>query len=177
MKDDLEQLAKIMESKNKIDEKVSAIIERPALRGHTGEYIASKIFDIKLEYSASCKAIDGAFRTGTHAGKTVNIKWYGMLENILDVSKDNGPNFYLVLTGPKSVSLSSRGATRPWVISYVFLFESTQLAKDLKYVKKGIATSVKNRLWERAEIYPKDTNTPLTLTQEQRRLLGLFGDN
>ena len=92
MIDDLEQLAKIIKRKNTIDDEVSAIVERPALIGHVGEYIASKVFDIKLEESASRKAIDGIFRKGKIAGKTVNIKWYGKQENILDISEKNGPD-------------------------------------------------------------------------------------
>ena len=58
MKDDLEQIAKIIKRKNVIDDEVAAITGRPALIGHTGEYIASRIFDIKLEESATQKAID-----------------------------------------------------------------------------------------------------------------------
>ena len=77
MIDDLEQLAETIKRKNTIDDKVSAIVNRPALIGHVGEYIASKVFDIKLEESASRKAIDGIFRKGKIVGKTVNIKWYG----------------------------------------------------------------------------------------------------
>ena len=173
----LEQLANIIKRKNAVDDEVAVITERPALIGHTGEYIASRVFDIELEESASHKAIDGVFRTGENAGKTVNIKWYGKQENILDVSEKNGPDFYLVMTGPKSVSSSSRGTTRPWLISYVYVFESVNLIQDLEKVKKGVATSVKKRLWEMAEIYPESRNSQLILTQEQRQLLESFGDS
>ena len=176
-REDLRSLARTIKEKNIIDAEISQIIGRPAARGHAGEFIVSRIFNIELEESASHKAIDGVFRTGENAGKTVNIKWYGKQENILDVSEKNGPDFYLVMTGPKSVSSSSRGTTRPWLISYVYVFESVNLIQDLEKVKKGVATSVKKRLWEMAEIYPESRNSQLILTQEQRLLLESFGDS
>jgi len=53
-----------------------------------GEWIASKVFDIQLEDSAVAKAIDGRFRSGPLAGKTVNIKIYGKREGLLDTNSD-----------------------------------------------------------------------------------------
>lgn len=173
----LQSLVKKIKQKNIIDAEIARILERPAERGHTGEYIASRIFNIKLGKSASAKSIDGHFTSGDLTGRTVNIKWYGKQENSLDISKEDGPNFYLVMTGPESVSSSSRGTTRPWLISYVFLFDSAKLIQDLKNVKQGIATSVKKRLWEIAEIYPEPRNSQLILSLEQRRLLESFGDS
>jgi len=173
----LQSLVRTIKRKNIVDAEIAQIIERPAERSHAGEYIASLIFNIELEKSASAKSIDGHFTSGNLTGRTVNIKWYGKQERILDISKEDSPDFYLVMTGPKSVSPSSRGATRPWLISYVFLFDSAKLIQDLNNVKQGIATSVKKRLWETAEIYPEPRNTQLILTQEQRLLLGSFGDS
>jgi len=72
---DLEKLASEIAKMNSVGNKISEITQRPATLGHTGEYIASKIFDIELEESASAKGIDGHFRSGSLAGKTVNIKW------------------------------------------------------------------------------------------------------
>jgi hypothetical protein len=118
--------------------------------------------------------VDGHFASGNLAGKTVNIKWYGKWEGILDVSPENSPDYYLVMSGPKSVSLSSRGVTRPWLISNVFLFDSIKLLQDLKDVKIGVATSVKKQLWEEAEIYPTQRNGRLILSDEQKNLIKLF---
>ncbi len=176
-RENLQSLARMIKQKNIVDTEVAQIIGRPAERGHAGEYIASRIFNIQLEKSASTKNIDGHFTDGNMAGKTVNIKWYGKQERILNISKEEGPYFYLVMTGPKSVSSSSRGTTRPWLISYVFLFESAKLSQDLKNVKQGIATSVKKQLWEMAEIYPEPRNSQLILTKEQRLFLESFGDS
>lgn len=172
--EDLQSLAKVIRQKNAADAEIARSTGRPAERGHAGEYIAAAIFDIELERSASKKGIDGHFIGGNLAGKTVNIKWYGKLENILDISIESGPDFYLVMTGPKSVSLSSRGGTRPWLISYVFLFDSAKLLQELKHLKVGIATSVKKKLWEMAEIYPTQRNGQLILSAEQQNLLKLF---
>jgi len=54
---------------------------------------------------------------------------------------------------------------------------SGMLAQWAVLDKKGIATSVKKRLWEMAEIYPEPRNSQLILTQEQRLLLESFGDS
>ena len=45
----LEQLAMTIRNKNTIDATISGIIGRPALIGHAGDYIASHIFNIKLD--------------------------------------------------------------------------------------------------------------------------------
>jgi len=174
---DLEQLAEIIKRRNTVDDEVMAITERPALIGHTGEYIASRVFDIKLEESAAHKAIDGVFRKGKIVGKTVNIKWYGKLEGVLDITPKTLPDFYLVFTGPKTAATSSRGLTRPWIIANVFLFDAYELIRDLqeRNVKIGIATSIANKFWESAEIYPTQINDDLVVSEAQRKAISLFG--
>ena len=67
----LEQLADLLSEMNSIGEKISAITQRPATIGHTGEYIAAEIFDIELEETANAKGIDGHCSSGTMAGRTV----------------------------------------------------------------------------------------------------------
>lgn len=42
-------------------------------------------------------------------GSTVNIKWYGKLDYMLDIHPEAVPDYFLVLTGPKSQPQSSRG--------------------------------------------------------------------
>ena len=54
---DIVLLAKLIKTKNEIEREISAIIERPAIIGHVGEYIASKIFRIQLKQSASNKEL------------------------------------------------------------------------------------------------------------------------
>lgn len=72
---DLEQLAKAIGQRNVADVEIARIIDRPAERGHVGEYIAARIFGIALEQAASHKGIDGRFIGGSLAGKMVKIKW------------------------------------------------------------------------------------------------------
>lgn len=172
----LELLAKAIRRKNATDAEVARIINRPAERGHAGEYIAAKIFGIHLEPSATCRGIDGCFARGDLAGKTVNIKWYGKQEGILDIILEALPDFYLVMTGPKAPPMSSKGKVRPWLINRVFLFDADKLIERLKArnIKIGIATSMRNELWELAEIYPMQRNSELILSDKEKRLLALF---
>ena len=86
----------------------------------------------------------------------MSIKWYGKMEGLLDITPETLPDYYLVMSGSKSAATSSRGAIRPWLLSYVFLFDATKLVEELRSrgVKIGITTSVRKELWEMAEIYP-----------------------
>ena len=176
---ELERLAMLLEKRKLVDLEISRIIDRPALASHIGEFIASKIFKVRLESSATAKGIDGAFAEGPLRGKTVNIKLYGKQEGILDITLDNLADYYLVLTGLESPPVTSRGKSRPIIISKFYLFEMKPLLEKLKMrkVKLGTATSVANSYWEEAEIYPRSMNKKLELTDEQVRLLRLFSGN
>jgi hypothetical protein len=173
---DLTRLAELIRSRNAIDAEIAAIIGRPAEKGHTGEYVAAQIFDIALNESASNKAYDGRFSTGPLAGHSVDIKYYGKQEGILDISPGELPDVYLVLTGELGPAASSKGKTRPWTIQRVYHFDARTLHHELtaRGIRIGIATSVRRELWESAEIFPQQTNKALLLTDEQRRLLPLF---
>ncbi len=174
--DELAQLADLIKARNQIAEEITSIIRRPALVGHVGEYIASKIFAIDLEDSASEKSLDGHFTTGPVRDCSVNIKWYGKREGILNITPDALPDFYLVLTGAKSSAVASRGKTRPWSIKSVYLFDASGLVLVLRKrgIKIGTATSVIQDLWRGAEIYPSQKNDNLILSESQRELLALF---
>ncbi len=129
--------------------------------GHVGEHVATEIFGIVLEHSASTKSIDGYFAAAPLAGRSVNIKWYGKQEGLLDLVRDDPPDYNLVMTGPRGPAMSSRGGVRPWLISHVFLFESTNLydALDRTGSKIGVATSVRTHLWAEAEVFPEPTQS------------------
>ena len=172
----IRELAELIKKKNQVANEISNIIGRPALIGHVGEYIASKIFKIKLSESATQKGIDGHFASGTMLGKSVNIKFYGKHEGILDINPKHLPDFYLILAGPKRPVASSKGESRPWTIEYVFLFYSDVLISELKSigVKIGIATSVRKKLWDESEIFPNQRNNELLLNESQKELLKLF---
>lgn len=173
----LERLAALIRSKNAIDAEIAAILGRPAQIGHAGDYIAATIFGIALERSAANRGFDGRFADGALAGKTVNVKWYGKNEGLLDLNASHPPDFYLVFTGPRSAPASSRGATRPWVIASVFLFDAHALLREARErgVQVGVATSLRLRSWDLAEIYPAQRNQALLLSDAQRRELSLFG--
>ena len=150
------------------------MIGRPAQQGHFGEFVAAKIFGIQLHSSVTNKGSDGVFETGSLQGKTVEIKYYPKRE-VLDLKTSTPPDFYLAITGPKGEAETSRGKTRPWVIEAVYLFNETDLMRKLTgKVKIGTATSIRQGLWDEAEIYPKQHNRLLKLSQDQRDLLALF---
>jgi hypothetical protein len=174
--EDLQELAVLLTRRNDIDARIARLIERPMTSGHLGEYIAARIFDIELESSAVAPAIDGRFRSGPLVGKTVNVKWYLKQEGVLDVSLSEALDYYLVLTGPRSASGSSKRGTRPWRIDAVYLFGAKHLLTDLtsRGVKVGIATSIRNAQWEAAEIYPTSANPSLTVSAAQSTQLALF---
>lgn len=174
--DQLGRLAALIKERNKVEVEITAIINRPAQIGHIGEYIASHIFDLLLHDSAVTKGSDGTFQSGPLAGRSVNVKWYGKLERMLDINPNGLPDYYLVLTGPLATAMSSKGLTRPWVIKSVFLFDATSLVATLQAANApiGTAAGVKKALWEAAEIYPVQRNPTLPLTADQRAQLSLF---
>jgi hypothetical protein len=173
----MQRLAQLVQARNQIDDEIAAVIGRPAQPGHLGEFIASRVFGIGLERSAVQAGFDGRFAGGPFAGNTVDIKWYGKREGLLDINEAHVPDFYLVLAGPKSDETSSRGGTRPWLIEEVFLFDAPELVKEQKArgVKLGVASSVPNRYWEAARIYPPSHGAPFRISEEQVKLLALFG--
>ena len=174
--DELERIADLLHTRNTIEVEIAKIIGRPAERGHIGEYIAGLIFDIDLEDSANHPGIDGIFRSGPFADKSVNIKTYGKRENILDIREEYLPSYFLVLTGPKTSVTTSKGTTRPWVIDEVFLFETGPLIEKLHGNNKkiGTATYVRKHCWEQARIYPPSPDSPLHLSKSQQNWISLF---
>jgi hypothetical protein len=172
----LTQAAALLRERNAIDAELARFIQRPMTSGHLGEWIAAQVFDIELEASAVAAGIDGHFRSGPLQGRTVNIKWYLKREGLLDTTESTALDYYLVLTGPPSAAVSSRGSTRPWCIEAVFLFDARQLRSEqiTRGVKRGVASSVIKQQWTAAEIYPSPTNTQLPVTSQQAEQLKLF---
>jgi hypothetical protein len=176
MTDDLGRMADLLSQRNKIDAVIAGVLDRPMTSGHLGEWIAARIFDIELESSASAAAIDGRFRSGPLSGQSVNIKWYLKREGLLDMTQAEVLDHYLVLAGPRGTAASSRGATRPWRIDAVHLFDARALSADLlaRGRRIGVASSVRNDAWDAAEIYPRSLNPLLPLRPEQVEALQLF---
>lgn len=172
----IKRAAELLQKRNAVDAEIAGIIHRPMTSGHLGEWIASQVFDISLEPTATAKAIDGRFRSGPLQGRTVNVKWYLKREGLLDMTESDQLDYYLVLTGSLSGAVSSRDATRPWCIDAVFLFDARQLRAEQvgRGAKTGTASSVLQRHWAAAEIYPAVGNSLVEVTAQQADLLGLF---
>ena len=173
----LVQLAALIREHNAVMARISALIGRPALVGHVGEFIAAAVFDIELNPSASAKGHDGYFRAPSPlAGRSVNVKWGTVFDGGMDVSPDAEVDDYLALTGPRATSMTSKGGTRSWLIESVYLFDLRELRSTLRAagVGIGVATSIRRALWEAAMVYPEPRNPRLVLSDEQRRLVALF---
>lgn len=173
----LQSLAGLLATRNRIAREITALVGRPAQIGHLGEFIASQVFDIALETSAANKGFDGRFMSGLFSGRTVNVKWYGKKEGLIDLGLDSLPDFYLVFTGPAGVATTSRGEDRPLLIESAYVFDARELVDALtrRGLKIGTATSVAKEYWDTAQIYPASGGAPLMLTTEQRDALSLFG--
>ncbi len=174
--DDLKRLAELIQARNAIERDAAAIIGRPMHIGHVGEYIAARVFHLRLQEAASQKAVDGYFELGTLAGRSVNVKWFTKNDGLLNLTVEASPDYYLVLTGPATAPGSSRGKVHPWCIHSVYLFDAHDLLSVLQArgVKISVATSVSKALWDAAEVFPQQHNPRLPLSAEERSLLGLF---
>lgn len=172
------EVAILLRERNTIDAQIARITNRPVVSGHLGEWLAGQLFDIDLETNAVTKAIDGRFTTGNLVGKTVNVKWYGKREGMLDMTASDVLDYYLVFTGPKATSLTSVGGVRPMRIDACYLFDARALLAGHRErgLKIGVASSVRAAAWDEAEIYPRANNPQLLVDADAHRLLQLFGD-
>jgi hypothetical protein len=173
----LEALAKLIRTKNEVDAQIAAIVGRPAQIQPVGEYVAAAVFDIELEPAAAHAGSDGRFTRGALAGKSVNVTWHGKNDGLLNLDPGRPADYYLVLTGPRTAATSSQAGTSPWLISSVYLFDGEALLREARSLgmQVGVATSIRFRVWDLAEIYPAQRNQLLPLTDEQRRELSFFG--
>ncbi|MDA1358901.1 hypothetical protein O1R50_04665 [Glycomyces luteolus] len=164
--DGLKSIAMLLQARNEIEARIADIVGRPLVHGHLSDWIAAEIFDIELEPSAS-HAVDGWFRSGPLAGRTVNIKHYTRVEGLLDLTDSDELEYYLVMTGPRAAARP--GAHRPWGIDHVYVFDAFELTQSLRtYMRRiGVATSVRSELWHAAEIYPRAANPSFKLTPTQ----------
>ena len=171
----LKSIAMLLRSRNEIDARIVDIVGRPMVHGHLSDWIAAQIFDIELEPAAN-RAIDGWFRSGPLAGRTVNVKHYTRNEGLLDITESDELDYYLVMTGPRGPATRSAGTHRPWTIEHVHLFDAFDLIASLRAIMRriGVATSVREEFWKAAEIYPNPVKPPLRLTPEQKAALDGF---
>ena len=176
----IQGLARLLGLRNRLDAEIGAILKRPMTHGHAGEWIASQIFDVELEHSASNAGIDGRFRSGPLAGRTVDVKWYLKHDSVLDITQSEAtmPDHFLVFTGPVGTAGLSRSGLRPWCIERVFLFDAHRLRAEqlARGAKLGPASSILKRHWEEAEVYPRTNNALLRLTDAQADAVRLFSE-
>ena len=173
----LNGLSELVARRNAISTEIAAILGRPAELGHLGEFIASVLFDIALEPSATNRGFDGRFTKGLLSGKTVDVKTYAKREGIIDLRTKDLPDYYLVLSGPRSAAATSKGKGRPWVIDGIHLFDAKELVSSLlsRGLRVSVATSVAAHYWTAAEVYPKQTCKLLELRPDQRSWVEAFG--
>ncbi|HEX2143047.1 MAG TPA: hypothetical protein VHG10_00930 [Glycomyces sp.] len=174
-RDQLANVAFLMRQRNDIDARIADIVGRPVVSGHLSDWIAAAILDIALERAAN-RAIDGRFRSGPLAGRTVNIRHYTQNQGLLDMTDSEELDYYLVMTGPRGPAVRSAGTHRPWTIDYVHLFDAWALADALHAEMRriGTATSVRAAFWHAAEIHPRAANPELVLTPEQALAFDAF---
>jgi hypothetical protein len=172
---ELTEMAELLTERNLLEQRIARLLDRPVSTGAIGEWIAERVFAIRLENAANTRSLDGWFPTGPLAGKSVNIKLYGK-RDLLDITPAHLPDYYLALTGPKSAAVSSRGTHAPVLIDGVYIFDAVELVNTLheRGVHVGVASSVRGGDWEAAQIYPKATSRVLELDDAQRRMLSLF---
>jgi hypothetical protein len=173
----LPRLAELLRARNTVESNIANLLGNSVSLGTVGEYIAAQIFGITLIPSSHHSEFAGIFANQPLAGKTVDVQWYPRREGFLNVHSEPAPDYILVLAGPRQESSTARALVNPWLICSVHLFHGQELLSALRErgVQIGSHTSVINQLWERAEIFPTPRNPLLTLTEEQCRLLKLFG--
>lgn len=174
---ELQKLAELIHCRNQVESDISKLVGRPAALGNLGEYIAERVFSIRLTKNAAHQSIDGYFSQGPLAPCSVNIKWYAIREGMLDILPGFLPDYYLVLAGPTpSLTSQLQIRSRPWKICSVHLFDANQLVDNLEErgVRVGAASSVRRDLWEAAEIYPSANCSLYLLSSVQQNLLKLY---
>ncbi|MCD0444147.1 hypothetical protein LO763_10975 [Glycomyces sp. A-F 0318] len=164
----LNSIAMLLRERNRIDARIADIVGRPVVSGHLSDWIAAQIFDIELEPVAG-SVIDGRFRGGALAGRTVNVKHYARNQGLLDMTDSEELDYYLVMTG-------SAGAHRPWSIEHVYLFDAQELYDELSAQLRriGVATSVRPEYWRAAEVHPNPARPALALGPRQTAALKAF---
>jgi hypothetical protein len=170
-------VARLVRERDVIDGEITRIINRPAVAGHLGEWLASELFDIDLEPPGSAEAFDGRFASGPLATGTVNIEWISRRDEQLDPDSSRAIDFHLVFTGTRALALTTKGLVRPVRINACYLFDAREL--EARQAARGAtscaAAGLRAEEWNAAEIFPDRNNPLLTIGPEAHGLLALFG--
>ncbi|THV27308.1 hypothetical protein [Glycomyces paridis] len=165
----LTSIAMLIHERNRIDARITDIVGRPVVSGHLSDWIAAQVFDIELD-PVPGSPVDGRFRSGALAGRTVNVKHYTRNHGLLDMTDSEELDYYLVMTGPR---VPVAGA---WSIDRVYLFDAQALYDDLSEQLRriGVATSVRPEYWRAAEVHPNPARPALALGPMQTAALDAF---
>ena len=139
--------------------------------GCIGDEIGACIFCVELADDRNRRRIDGHFKVGRLAGKTVNIRMYSTRDRDLDIHPPHrdGPDYHLVLTGPEK---HAEGSPKPLGIEEVFLFETELLVST--HGASDDPTSVPDNEWNDARIYRASPPFAPELDPQQQEMLRLF---
>lgn len=172
----LDELADLIRRKNAIDADIAAIVGRPAQMGHVGEHVAAEIFWHCARAFSINEVHRRLLRHGSLGGPVSQHQVVRETGGVAGSCAQLPPGLLPSDDRTQGPAMSSRGGVRPWLISHVFLFESTNLydALDRTGSKIGVATSVRAHLWAEAELFPEQRNPSLPLTSDQRNALLMF---
>ena len=135
---DIKKLAQAIKQKNQSEIDIARIIGEPSGGLLPAEYVAAEIFNISLHKSVWPVDTVGQLANEKLDGKSVYIRWdawYSSNDVMVDLlNRKSLPDFYLIMTGPKSSGRLPIQIARPWLIAYVFLFDTAKLVGELKHV-------------------------------------------
>jgi len=179
----LRKLSRLIRKWNDIESEIASLIGCPGLVQNIGEYVAEKVFNLKLEKSKTTKGFDGRFTLGGLRGRTVNVKIYPEREGFIDWKDDALPDYFLILAGPKRKGRRTTGKGHPLIITNTYLFDTRKLRRLLvsrnvqikRATNRTVQASVRVSDWEEAEVFPKRRCMLMNLSPKQKKMLALFG--
>jgi hypothetical protein len=176
--DALNQLADAIRQRDQVEDRIATIVGRPLTVGALNQFVACRIFQIDLEDSAAdVWHTVGRFSEGPLAGRSVVVRWISTKTRSLDITQKPLSDDILVIAGSSAPLASLEVDARPWLVERVYLFDAHQLAAELegRGLGSGSNTPIDRRLWQAAEIYPRQRDGRYLLSGAQRHALGLFG--
>ena len=177
--EELRRLAELVRKRNQKAGRISSIFRQPDQPEKVRERIASRVFGIEISSGPGEKVISGHFTEGKLAGNAVNIKWYARNDGRLSMQENPLPDFYLVLTGPKTGKEGSTAAISLWTLDYVYLFRTEVIMGQLRLrgAEPSETTRIRRRDWNRCELYPESRCSYLNLSDAQMEMLKLFSSD
>lgn len=172
---ELRQMAGLLRARNAIDDVIATITDRPVNPGHLGEWIAARIFPS----NSSSRPLPGPSTAAFDRSCRGRGGEREVVRQARGCAGHDGAFVSRLLPRADRSALGRTHLTRyhPPTHDRVGLpFPAAKLAETIRDtgLKLGIATSVRNALWDAAEVYPEQCNPELPLSPQQRHLLALF---